>query len=79
MANGSSTILLQREAIPETLKNVILVMNAAGLLVPPTEPDLRTEKQQRLWAMTEERLERFIPKFLGSVIGVAPKARVSSS
>jgi len=68
-----------REAIPETLKNVILVMNAAGLLVPHSEPDLRTEKQQRLWATTEERLERFLPKFLGSVLGAAPKARISSS
>jgi len=68
-----------REAIPETLKNVILVMNAAGLLVPPSEQDLRTEKQQRLWATTEERLERFVPKFLGSVIGPASKTRVSSS
>jgi brefeldin A-resistance guanine nucleotide exchange factor 1 len=70
--------LFQHEAIPETLKNVILVMNAAGLLVPPSEPDLRTEKQQRLWATTEERLERFVPKFLGSVIEPAPKTRVSS-
>jgi brefeldin A-resistance guanine nucleotide exchange factor 1 len=75
----SSVTLPQHEAIPETLKNVILVMNAAGLLVPPSEPDLRTEKQQRLWATTEERLERFLPKFLGSVLGAAPKARVSSS
>jgi len=68
-----------REAIPETLKNVILVMNAAELLVPPSEPDLRTEKQQRLWATTEERLERFVPKFLGSVLGAAPKTRVPPS
>ena len=79
VSNYSSTILRQHEAIPETLKNVILVMNAAGLLVPPTEPDLRTEKQQQLWATTEERLERFVPKFLGSVIGAGPKARVSTS
>ena len=70
--------LLQHEAIPETLKNVILVMNAAGLLVPPSEPDLRTEKQQRLWAMTDERLERFLPKFLRSVLGEAPKTSASS-
>jgi golgi-specific brefeldin A-resistance guanine nucleotide exchange factor 1 len=79
MPNHSSTTLLQYEAIPETLKNVILVMNAAGLLVPPSEPDLRTEKQQRLWATTEERLERFLPRFLGSVLGAEPKTRVSSS
>lgn len=78
IAIHSPLTLPQREAIPETLKNVILVMNAAGLLVPPSEPDLRTEKQQRLWATTEERLERFLPKFLGSVLGVTPKARTSS-
>jgi len=77
-ATYSFTAPLQHEAIPETLKNVILVMNAAGLLVPPSEPDLRTEKQQRLWATTEERLERFLPKFLGSVFGAAPNVRPSS-
>ena len=75
----SSTTLLQHEAVPETLKNVILVMNAAGLLVPPSDPDLRTEKQQQLWATTEERLERFLPKFLGSVLGAAPKTGASPS
>jgi len=67
------------EAIPETLKNVILVMNAAELLVPPSEPDSRTDKQQQLWATTEERLERFLPKFLGSVLGAAPKTMVLPS
>jgi brefeldin A-resistance guanine nucleotide exchange factor 1 len=70
-----STTLFQYEAIPETLKNVILVMNAAELLVPPSEPDLRTEKQQQMWATTEERLERFLPKFLGSVLGAAQGTR----
>ncbi|TFK67907.1 Sec7-domain-containing protein [Pluteus cervinus] len=60
------------EAIPESLKNVLLVMNAAGLLVPPgTEPDTRDERQRTLWSATHERMERFLPGFLGDIISSA--------
>jgi len=56
------------EAVPESLKNVVLVMNTTGLLVPPSGNDQRTERQQQLWALTEERIERFLPGFLAAVI-----------
>ncbi|KAG6874307.1 hypothetical protein C0995_001532 [Termitomyces sp. Mi166 len=56
------------EAIPESLKNVLLVMNAAGILVPPSEPDARDERQRTLWTATQERMERFLPGFLTEVI-----------
>ncbi|KAF9532355.1 Sec7-domain-containing protein [Crepidotus variabilis] len=55
-----------REAVPESLKNVLLVMSAVGILVPPgTE---RTDLQKTLWSNTHERMERFLPGFLAEVI-----------
>ncbi|KAI0374734.1 Sec7-domain-containing protein [Pilatotrama ljubarskyi] len=57
------------EAVPESLKNVLLVMNATGLLVPPRSPeDTRNERQIALWAATHERVERFLPGFLDDII-----------
>ncbi|KAF8498362.1 Sec7-domain-containing protein [Gautieria morchelliformis] len=56
------------EAIPESLKNVLLVMNASEILVPPAEPDVRDERQKSMWAATQERIDRFIPSFLSDII-----------
>ncbi|KAF8522156.1 hypothetical protein BU17DRAFT_45284 [Hysterangium stoloniferum] len=56
------------EAVPESLKNVILVMNASEILVPPSEPDLRDERQKSMWAATQERIDRFLPGFLVEII-----------
>jgi len=57
------------EAVPESLKNVVLVMNAVGILVPPSpDPDERNELQRTLWTATQERMERFLPGFLEDVI-----------
>ncbi|KAF8078137.1 hypothetical protein FPV67DRAFT_1464319 [Lyophyllum atratum] len=61
------------EAVPESLKNVVLVMNAVGILVPPSEQDERSERQQTLWTATQERMERFLPGFLGDVIPPSPQ------
>ncbi|KAF7972108.1 hypothetical protein HWV62_18936 [Athelia sp. TMB] len=60
------------EAIPESLKNVILVMNAAQILVPPSAEDQRDARQRGLWTATQERLERFLPGFLAEVIAMPP-------
>ncbi|KAE8224563.1 hypothetical protein CF319_g2549, partial [Tilletia indica] len=52
------------EAIPENLKNVLLVMSASNILIPPApagQPDERTKAQAILWALTFERLKRFLP------------------
>ncbi|PCH38679.1 Sec7-domain-containing protein [Wolfiporia cocos MD-104 SS10] len=57
-----------REAVPESLKNVVLVLNATGLLVPPAQPDERDERQVQFWAATHERIERFLPGFLAEVL-----------
>ncbi|GAA6025135.1 hypothetical protein JCM8202_005730 [Rhodotorula sphaerocarpa] len=48
------------EAVPELLKNVLLVMNASGFLVPPS--DKRDEDQARLWTATFERIQPFLPE-----------------
>ncbi|KAF8644147.1 hypothetical protein AX16_008674 [Volvariella volvacea WC 439] len=59
------------EAVPESLKNVLLVMNAANILVPPPTAegeDTRDERQRTLWTATHERMERFLPGFLAEVI-----------
>ncbi|KZV94082.1 hypothetical protein EXIGLDRAFT_673441 [Exidia glandulosa HHB12029] len=67
------------ESLPETLKNVVLVMHASGILLPPpkTGEDTRDEVQSTLWASTHERIERFLPGFLDEIIvaseaGLAP-------
>jgi len=60
------------EAVPESLKNVILVMNAAEILVPPSADDHRDERQRTLWSATLERMERFLPGFLAEIISIPP-------
>ncbi|KAJ7684708.1 hypothetical protein DFH06DRAFT_1355274 [Mycena polygramma] len=56
------------EAVPESLKNVVLVMHAAQILVPPSADDKRDARQRTLWTATNERVERFLPGFIASVI-----------
>ncbi|KAI9446656.1 Sec7-like domain is implicated in guanine nucleotide exchange function [Lactarius indigo] len=59
------------EAVPESLKNVILVMQSAGLLVPPTvdeRGDPRGEPNRLLWQITHDKIEQFMPGFMESVI-----------
>ncbi|GAA5889769.1 hypothetical protein JCM6882_004317 [Rhodosporidiobolus microsporus] len=49
------------EAVPELLKNVLLVMNASGFLLPPW--DERTHEQaRRLWDATFDRIQPFLPE-----------------
>ncbi|GEM12705.1 sec7 domain-containing protein [Rhodotorula toruloides] len=49
------------EAVPELLKNVLLVMNASGFLLPPCAEG-RTEAQARLFDLTFNRIEPFLPE-----------------
>ena len=55
-----------REAVPEGLKNVVLVMSSGGYLVPPKEGEdgggeASEEESGELWHETWMRLERFLP------------------
>ncbi|QRV74795.1 Sec7 guanine nucleotide exchange factor [Ceratobasidium sp. AG-Ba] len=60
------------EAIPESLKNVVLVMNANGVLVPPETPDAQSEAQQELWADTHAKIDSFLPGFMEDLFPPAP-------
>ncbi|KZV62609.1 Sec7-like domain is implicated in guanine nucleotide exchange function [Peniophora sp. CONT] len=65
------------EAVPESLKNVVLVMHAADLLVPPVGEgihDTRSARQQVLWDATYQRVEGVLPGFLAAVIPAPPPA-----
>ncbi|KAG8774231.1 GDP/GTP exchange factor for ARF, partial [Serendipita sp. 397] len=56
------------EAVPESLKNVLLVMQASGALLSPTNPEDRPEEVQRRWQLTLEKMDSFLPGFLTDVI-----------
>jgi hypothetical protein len=61
--------------VHESLKNAILVMHAAGMLLPPpTEEhgDLRNEGQ--LWHITRDKIEQFIPGFIESIVPLSQPA-----
>lgn len=47
----------QEEAIPENLKNIILVMADGGHLVSPTQDP----SKEQIWSETKKRLGRFLP------------------
>ena len=53
----------QEEAVPESLKNIILVMSNGGYLEPPTT---NPEKSQ-LWSETWKRVERFLPNLKSEI------------
>ncbi len=55
------------EAVPESLKNIVLVMANGGYLVPPRERKETTYLQERLWEVSWTRLERFLPGLMGGV------------
>ncbi|KAK5165588.1 GDP/GTP exchange factor for ARF [Saxophila tyrrhenica] len=60
MNSGQSDMLV--EAVPESLKNILLVMSSGGYLIPPSdESKEQTEQQRQLWSETWTRLERFLP------------------
>ncbi|KAH6663098.1 hypothetical protein B0J14DRAFT_495149 [Halenospora varia] len=45
------------EAVPESLKNILLVMSSSGYLVPPSQDP----SQEKLWVETWKRIDRFLP------------------
>lgn len=53
----NSNRLSQEEAVPESLKNVLLVMSSSGYLTPPT----KDPSQKELWVETWKRIDRFLP------------------
>lgn len=56
-------LLFQEEAVPENLKNVLLIMSTNGYLVPPSQnPD-----REELWNETWKRIDRFLPDLKNSL------------
>lgn len=76
MNSGQSDTLI--EAIPESLKNILLVMGSGDHLNPPPSEgkDERTELQVRMWNETWTRLDRFLPDLMPEIfpdqVGKAP-------
>ena len=57
------------EAVPESLKNILLVMADGGFLIPP-KPN---EKPSELWIETCRKVDRFLP---GLIADLFPQAAV---
>ena len=50
--------------MPESLKNILLVMSSGGYLAPPNKVEGQTEQQTKIWNETWARLERFLPELM---------------
>ncbi len=65
------------ESLPETVKNILLVMQASDILVPPPPKgaeEHRSPAQQELWKITQERVSKFLPALLDEVVSRAEPA-----
>ena len=51
------------EAVPESLKNIILVMGGAGYLSRPSE----NPENEKMWMETKKKLDRFLPDLFSEV------------
>ncbi|KAF7720322.1 Sec7 domain-containing protein [Penicillium ucsense] len=67
MNSGQSDNL--EEAIPESLKNILLVMADGGYLVPPSQD----ASKEHIWLETHKRLDRFLPNLFVEVFPDADK------
>lgn len=59
---------LQEEAIPESIKNILLVMADSGHLTPPPTSD---PNKQKIWTETKKRLDRFLPNLFSELFPVS--------
>lgn len=71
------------EAVPENVKNLLLVLHASGVLVPPPaaisgQADSRTPDQAAFWAVTFDRLDKFLPAQITAAMkeDLAPAAQL---
>jgi brefeldin A-resistance guanine nucleotide exchange factor 1 len=62
------------------LKNVLLVLSSAQLLVPPptSGDDGRTPQQVDLWEKSHARIGRILPGFLEDFVAQQPEPPVSA-
>ncbi|PGH14138.1 hypothetical protein AJ79_03255 [Helicocarpus griseus UAMH5409] len=57
------------EAVPESLKNILLVMADGGYLASPAEDPSKEE----LWVETQKRLDRFLPHLFAEIFPFKPE------
>ena len=62
---------MKAEAVPESLKNILLVMSASGVLVEPGEG--RDGPASRLWEASWARIGQFCPSVKDEFRGVLAK------
>lgn len=62
----------QEEAVPESLKNILLVMSNGSFLVPPAAG----EKGSEIWEETWKRVDRFLPGLRKEIFpNLAPESK----
>ena len=78
---------LQTEAIPESLKNMLLVMSTAGLFGNITEiisleskgdqSSLKEDHGFQLWQLSWQRIEKFLPKLQSEIFPTSKSSSVT--
>jgi brefeldin A-resistance guanine nucleotide exchange factor 1 len=69
------TTIAQSEAMQESIKNAILVMHTAGILVPPPADDHGDVRNVgQLWHITHDKIEQFIPGFMENFVPLSSAA-----
>ena len=62
------------EAVPESLKNILLVMADGGFLIPPKQED----KPSELWTETCKKVDRFLPGLMPELFPQAISISIQS-
>lgn len=70
MHADNSELLL--EAIPESLKNMLLVMSTAGIFKAPKAGEPENDPSVELWNMTWMRVNSFLPNLHGELFPNTP-------
>ena len=73
----AATSDLLADAVPESLKNMLLVMETAGIFAtaPTVAPDSKTTP---ILDLTWEKLDTFLPKLMPDLFGARPKEGAKS-
>ncbi|XP_065652483.1 Golgi-specific brefeldin A-resistance guanine nucleotide exchange factor 1 isoform X4 [Hydra vulgaris] len=73
------------EAVPESLKNMLLVMSTAGIFehhqdIPENEnPDKKTRRYSALWQVTWDRIDCFLPNLKDDLLATRSPASLRAS
>ncbi|WEW60968.1 GDP/GTP exchange factor for ARF [Emydomyces testavorans] len=61
------------EAVPESLKNILLIMADGGYLAPPS----KDPSKEKIWVETQKRLDRFLPDLFKEIFPSASEEKPS--